>query len=73
MSSPSVESWLGDRARRVRKETETRDEALVATAVVVALLAAEVAGRRGEWKMAMEKAKKWLAKQAEQIDGEELI
>ena len=71
--TPALESWLGDRARRVRKEVEKRDEALVATAVVVALVAAEMADRREEWKMAMEKAKKWLAKQAEQIDGGKLI
>ena len=71
--TPALESWLGNRAKQVREEAKKRGEALVATAVVVALLATEMADREGEWKMGVEKAKKWLAKQGEQVDGGKLI
>ena len=71
--TPALEGWLGNRAKRVRKEADKLGEALVATAVVVALLAAEMADREAEWKMAAGKAKKWLDKQADGVDGAALI
>ena len=47
--SPVLQQWLGQRWPAVKAAAEHHGEALVATAVVVALLAQEAADRADEW------------------------
>lgn len=71
--SPALAAWLGDRAAGVSAAAKLHGEALVATAVAVALLEAEMADRKAEWKMAADKAKRWLAKRADSFDPSSLL
>ena len=59
--SSVLQYWLGPRWRAVKVAAEQHGEALVATAVVVQLLAQEAADRADEWGPAVAKARYWLA------------
>jgi Ca-activated chloride channel family protein len=65
--SPVLQHWLGQRWPAVKAAAEQHGEALVATAVVVALLAQEAADRADEWAPAVAKAQHWLAQQGRRI------
>jgi Ca-activated chloride channel family protein len=71
--SPILQQWLGQRWPAVKAAAEQRGEALVATAVVVALLAQEAADRADEWGPAVAKAQHWLAQQGRHIAVETLL
>jgi Ca-activated chloride channel family protein len=71
--SPILQHWLGQRWPAVKAAAEQHGEALVATAVVVALLAQEAADRADEWGPAVAKAQHWLAQQGRHIQGEALL
>jgi len=68
--SPVLQHWLGQRWPAVKAAAEHHGEALVATAVVVALLAQEAADRADEWGPAVAKAQHWLAQQGRHIQVE---
>jgi len=68
--SPVLQHWLGQRWPAVKAAAEHHGEALVATAVVVALLAQEAADRADEWGPAVAKAQHWLAQQGHHIQVE---
>ena len=70
--SPVLQHWLGQRWQAV-KAAAHHGEALVATAVVVALLAQEAADRADEWGPAVAKAQRWLAQQGHSIAVETLL
>jgi len=65
--SPILQQWLGQRWPAVKVAAEHHGEALVATAVVVALLAQEASDRADEWGPAVAKAQHWLAQQGRHI------
>jgi hypothetical protein len=65
--SAVLQHWLGPRWPAVKAAAEHLGEALVATAVVVALLAREAADRADEWSPAAAKAQHWLAQQGRHI------
>ena len=65
--------WLGQRWLAVKAAAEIHGEALVATAVVVALLTREVADRADEWGPAVAKAQRWLAQQGRHFEVEALL
>ena len=71
--SPVLQQWLGQRWPAVKAAAEHHGEALVATAVVVALLAQEAADRADEWGPAVAKAQHWLAQQGHHIQVEALL
>jgi Ca-activated chloride channel homolog len=71
--SPALQQWLGQRWPAVKAAAEHHGEALVATAVVVALLAQEAADRADEWGPAVAKAQHWLAQQGHHIQVEALL
>jgi hypothetical protein len=71
--SPVLQQWLGQRWLAVKAAAEHHGEALVATAVVIALLAQEAADRADEWGPAVAKAKHWLAQQGRHIQVEALL
>lgn len=71
--SPVLQQWLGQRWPAVDAAAEHHGEALVATAVVVALLAQEAADRADEWGPAVAKAQYWLARQGHHIAVETLL
>jgi Ca-activated chloride channel homolog len=71
--SPVLQQWLGQRWPAVKAAAEHHGEALVATAVVVALLAQEAADRADEWGPAVAKAQHWLAQQGRHIAVETLL
>jgi Ca-activated chloride channel homolog len=71
--SPILQQWLGQRWSAVQVAVEHHGEALVATAVVVALLAQEAADRADEWGPAVAKAQYWLAHQGCHIAVETLL
>jgi Ca-activated chloride channel family protein len=71
--SPVLQQWLGQRWPAVKAAAEHHGEALVATAVVVALLAQEAADRTDEWGPAVTKAQHWLAQQGHHIQVETLL
>jgi hypothetical protein len=71
--SPVLQHWLGQRWPAVKAAAEHHGEALVATAVVVALLAQEAADRADEWGPAVAKAQHWLAQQGQHIQVEALL
>jgi Ca-activated chloride channel homolog len=68
--SPVLQQWLGQRWQAVKTAAEHHGEGLVATAVVVALLAQEAADRADEWSPAVAKAQHWLAQQGRHIPVE---
>jgi len=71
--SPVLEHWLGPRWQAVKAAAQQHGEALVATAVVVKLLAQEAADRADEWGPAMAKAQHWLAQQGSHVEVEALL
>jgi Ca-activated chloride channel family protein len=71
--SPVLQQWLGQRWPAVKAAAEHHGEALVATAVVIALLAQEAADRADEWGPAVAKAQHWLAQQGHHIQVEALL
>jgi hypothetical protein len=71
--SPVLQHWLGQRWPAIKAAAEHHGEALVATAVVVALLAQEAADRADEWSPAVAKAQHWLAQQGHHIQVEALL
>ena len=71
--SPVLQQWLGQRWQAVKTAAEHHGEALVATAVVVALLAQEAADRADEWGPAVAKAQHWLAQPGRHIAVEALL
>lgn len=68
-----LEIWLGTRVGAVKQAIATHSEALVVTAVVVALLAKEASARQAEWTPAVRKAKRWLDKQGQEFDAGALL
>jgi Ca-activated chloride channel family protein len=71
--SPILQQWLGQRWPAVKAAAEHHGEALVATAVVIALLAQEAADCADEWGPAVAKARHWLAQQGRHIQVEALL
>ena len=71
--SAVLQHWLGQRWQAVKAAAEHHGEALVATAVVVKLLAQEAADRADEWGPAVAKAQRWLAQQGHHIAVEALL
>src|SRR5262245_32813739 len=71
--SPVLQQWLGQRWPAVKAAAEHHGEALVATAVVVALLTQEAADCADEWGPAVAKAQHWLAQQGHHIPVEALL
>jgi Ca-activated chloride channel homolog len=71
--SSVLQQWLGQRWPAVKAAAEHHGEALVATTVVVALLAQEAADRADEWGPAVAKAQHWLAQQGRHIQVETLL
>jgi Ca-activated chloride channel family protein len=71
--SPIFQQWLGQRWPAVKAAAEHHGEALVATAVVIALLAQEAADCADEWGPAVAKARHWLAQQGRHIQVEALL
>jgi len=65
--SPVLQRWLGQRWPAVKAAAAHHGEALVATAVVVALLTQEATDRADEWGPAVAKAQHWLAQQGRHI------
>jgi hypothetical protein len=57
----------------VKTAAEHHGEALVATAVVIALLAREAADRAEEWGPAVTKAQQWLVQQGQHMQVEALL
>ena len=55
-----LHNWLGTRAPKVKQES--KQNPVIVTAVVVALLEKEAPNNQAEWKRAMDKAKAYLAK-----------
>jgi len=68
--SAVLQHWIGQRWQAVKAAAEQHGEALVATAVVVVLLAQEAADRADEWGPAVAKAQRWLAQQGRHIEVE---
>jgi len=68
-----LQHWLGQRWQAVQAAAEHHGEALVVTAVVVALLVQEAADRTDEWGPAVAKAQRWLAQQGRHIAVETLL
>ena len=71
--SPILQQWLGQRWPAVKAAAEHHGEALIATAVVVTLLAQEALDRADEWGPAVAKAQHWLAQQGRHIQVEALL
>jgi hypothetical protein len=71
--TPILQQWLGQRWPAVKAAAEDHGDALVATAVVVTLLAREAANRADEWGPAVAKAQHWLAHQGRHIAVEALL
>ena len=71
--SAVLEHWLGPRWQAVKAAAQQHGEALVVTAVVVALLAQEAADRADEWGPAVAKAQRWLARQGRHVEVEALL
>jgi Ca-activated chloride channel family protein len=71
--SPTLQHWLGLRWPAVLAAATQHGEALVATAVVVALLAREAADRADEWGPAVAKARHWLAQQGQHVEVDALL
>ena len=71
--TPILEIWLGSRVGAVKAAMATHGDALVATAVVVALLHKEASDRTAEWTPAVRKARRWLDRQGQQFDGAALL
>jgi Ca-activated chloride channel family protein len=71
--SAVLQHWLGQRWQAVKAAAEHHSEALVATAVVVKLLAREAADRADEWGPAVAKAQRWLAQQGHHVEVAALL
>ena len=71
--SAVLQHWLGSRWQAVQAAAEHHGEALVATTVVVKLLAQEAADHADEWGPAVAKAQRWLAQQGHHIEVEALL
>ncbi len=71
--SPELERWLGVRAAVVKAACAAQGEALIATAVVLALLEHEAGNRSDEWAPAAAKARRWLAGRAPAVNVAELL
>lgn len=71
--STVLQDWLGQRWQAVKAAAEHHGEALVATAVVVALLAREAADRADEWGPAVAKAQRWLEQQGRHLEVDALL
>lgn len=67
--SPVLEEWLGPAFAAIERAAGDHGEALVATAVAVALLERDEASRADEWRPAARKARKWLARQGSSFDA----
>ena len=67
--SPVLEEWLGSAFAAVERAAGDHGEALVATAVAVALLERDEASRADEWRPAVKKARRWLARQGSSFDA----
>jgi Ca-activated chloride channel family protein len=71
--SAALERWLGARLGKVKAAAAQDGEALVVTAVVVALLEKEASHRRAEWATAARKATRWLDQQPGRFDAAALL
>ena len=62
--SEELMRWLAEDLAAVERAAREHGEAVVATAVAVALFERDEAGREDEWRPAARKARKWLARQS---------
>ena len=67
LPSPELDAWLGGRATKLADAIAKHGEAIV-TAVVIALFDREARGRESEWRPAVGKAERWLAKQGTSVE-----
>ncbi len=61
--SAALQEWLAPISAEVEKALSTRGEAVVATALALALLERDEAAREEQWRPAAKKARAWLARQ----------
>lgn len=66
--SEGLRAWLGAKVAALDEAIAAHGEALVVTAVVVALLERDEASREPEWRQAANKARAWLAAQPGGVD-----
>ena len=72
--SPTLEKWLGSNRLAAIEDAVTRHgEAVVATAVVIGLLGRDEASREDQWRPAIAKARKWLARQDTDFEAGPLL
>ncbi len=71
--SPVLEEWLGSAYAAAERAAGDDGEAVVATAVAVALLERDEASRADEWRPAVKKARKWLARQGSSFDPDTVL
>jgi hypothetical protein len=72
LSAPLL-AWLGARAKAAQQAAQQHGEALVATALVLALLEREASSRKDEWEGAARKARRWMDQQPAPFDGMGLV
>lgn len=72
LSAPLL-AWLGARAKAAQQAAQQHGEALVATALVLALLEREALSRKDEWEGAARKARRWMDQQPAPFDGTGLV
>jgi Ca-activated chloride channel family protein len=70
--SKELDAWLGVRVAKLESAIHTHGDAVVCTAVVIALLEAEASERESEWRPAVTKAKAWLVGKPE-VDATVLV
>ncbi len=71
--SPTLKEWLAPIPPEVEKALSTHGEAVVATALALALLERDEAAREEQWRPAAKKARAWLARQAGGLETGELL
>lgn len=72
--SPTLDAWLGaSRNARLESVIATHGESIACTALVIALLEAEARDRESEWRLAVDKARAWLAANGATVDVESIV
>jgi Ca-activated chloride channel family protein len=71
--SPVLEQMLGSSLAAVQSAIATDGEAVVITAVVLELLSRRFATRKGEWKPAAKKMKRWIKKARASFDASSVL